>query len=206
MAILVLVRHGQSLWNLENRFTGWKDVDITEKGEEEAHLAGKLLKNQPFDRAFTSTLKRAQRTLSIILKDSDQQHLPVMISTALNERSYGKLEGLNKAETAAKYGEEQVHLWRRSYDVRPPGGESLQDTAQRVINYFQEQIVPLLKEGKNVLIVAHGNSLRALVMHLQGYDPEKIATIEIPTGAPLKYELNEALKVIAVNYIQASPA
>jgi len=203
MAVLVLVRHGQSLWNLENRFTGWKDVDITEKGEREAHLAGTLLKDIHFDKAFTSTLKRAQRTLSIILKESGKENLPVIISTALNERSYGQLEGLNKAETALKYGEEQVHLWRRSYDIRPPGGESLKDTAERVIAYFEDQIVPLLKDEKNILIVAHGNSLRALIMHLQGYDPVKITTVEIPTGVPLKYQLNRAMEVLTANYIQA---
>lgn len=201
MAYLILVRHGQSLWNLQNRFTGWKDVDITQKGEEEAHLAGKLLKNFHFDKAFTSTLKRAQHTLSIILKEMNTESLPVIISTALNERSYGQLEGLNKAETALKYGEEQVHLWRRSYDVRPPGGESLKDTAQRVISYFEDQIVPLLKVDKNILIVAHGNSLRALIMHLQHYDPQKIVTVEIPTGIPLKYELDSSLKVLSAEYL-----
>ena len=201
MAYLIMVRHGQSQWNLENRFTGWKDVDITEQGKKEAQLAGKLLKEEVFEKAFTSTLKRAQHTLSIILEESTRRDLPVIISSALNERSYGQLEGLNKSETALKYGEQQVHIWRRSYDVAPPGGESLKDTADRVIVYFKEQIAPLLQKGKNILVVAHGNSLRALKMHLEQLSPEQISEIEIPTGIPLKYELDAELTVISVNYI-----
>jgi len=201
MAYLIMVRHGQSQWNLENRFTGWKDVDITEQGKKEAQLAGKLLKEEVFEKAFTSTLKRAQHTLSIILEESTRRDLPVIISSALNERSYGQLEGLNKSETALKYGEQQVHIWRRSYDVAPPGGESLKDTADRVIVYFKEQIAPLLQKGKNILVVAHGNSLRALKMYLERLSPEQISEIEIPTGIPLKYELDAELAVISVNYI-----
>lgn len=196
-----MVRHGQSQWNLENRFTGWKDVDITEQGRKEAQLAGKLLKEEVFEKAFTSTLKRAQHTLSIILEESTRRDLPVIISSALNERSYGQLEGLNKLETALKYGEQQVYIWRRSYDVAPPGGESLKDTADRVIVYFKEQIAPLLQKGKNILVVAHGNSLRALKMYLEQLSPEQISEIEIPTGIPLKYELDAKLTVISVNYI-----
>jgi len=201
MAYLIMVRHGQSQWNLENRFTGWKDVDITEQGRKEAQLAGKLLKEEVFEKAFTSTLKRAQHTLSIILEESIRKDLPVIISSALNERSYGQLEGFNKSETALKYGEQQVHIWRRSYDVAPPGGESLKDTADRVIVYFKEQIAPLLQKGKNILVVAHGNSLRALKMYLEQLSPEQISEIEIPTGIPLKYELDAELAVISVNYI-----
>lgn len=201
MAYLIIVRHGQSQWNLENRFTGWKDVDITEKGREEAQLAGKLLKTEVFEEAFTSTLKRAQHTLSIILDESDRKDIPIIISSALNERSYGQLEGLNKSETALKYGEQQVHIWRRSYDVEPPGGESLKETADRVIAYFKEEIAPLLQKGKNILVVAHGNSLRALKMHLEKLSPEQISEIEIPTGIPLKYELDANLGVISVAYI-----
>ena len=201
MAYLIIVRHGQSQWNLENRFTGWKDVDITEQGKKEAQLAGKLLKEEVFEKAFTSTLKRAQHTLSIILQERTQRDLPVIISTALNERSYGQLEGLNKSETALKYGEQQVHVWRRSYDIAPPGGESLKDTADRVIIYFKEQIAPLLQKGKNILVVAHGNSLRALKMYLEQLSPEQISEIEIPTGIPLKYELDAKLTVISVKYI-----
>lgn len=201
MAYLIIVRHGQSQWNLENRFTGWKDVDITEKGREEAQLAGKLLKTEVFEEAFTSTLKRAQHTLSIILDESDRKDIPIIISSALNERSYGQLEGLNKSETALKYGEQQVHIWRRSYDVEPPGGESLKETADRVIIYFKEEIAPLLQKGKNILVVAHGNSLRALKMHLEKLSPEQISEIEIPTGIPLKYELDANLGVISVAYI-----
>lgn len=203
MANLIIVRHGQSQWNLENRFTGWKDIDITEKGKEEARLAGKLLKGELIDRAFTSTLKRAQHTLSIILEESGMGELPVTINAALNERSYGKLEGLNKAETAIKYGEDQVHLWRRSYDTAPPGGESLKDTAERVIAYFIAQIAPLLQKDSNILLVAHGNSLRALVMHLENLSPQEVVEVEIPTGIPLKYELKTDLGIVSKGYLNS---
>ncbi|WP_185156433.1 2,3-bisphosphoglycerate-dependent phosphoglycerate mutase [Chryseobacterium sp. Tr-659] len=195
MEKLFLVRHGQSLWNLENRFTGWKDIDITETGIEEAKKAGIALKGQKIDIAFTSALIRAQHTLSIILKEIGNPNIPVVMDKALNERSYGNLEGLNKAETALKYGDEQVHIWRRSYDVVPPGGESLKDTYNRVIPYFETEIKPLLKHGENVLIVAHGNSLRALIMYLEHLSPEEILEREIATGVPLTYVFDEKFHV-----------
>ncbi|WP_343687082.1 2,3-bisphosphoglycerate-dependent phosphoglycerate mutase [Chryseobacterium gleum] len=195
MEKLFLVRHGQSLWNLENRFTGWKDIDITEAGIEEAKKAGLALKGERIDIAFTSALIRAQHTLSIILNEIGNPNIPVIKDKALNERSYGNLEGLNKAETALKYGDEQVHIWRRSYDVVPPGGESLKDTYNRVIPYFESHIRPLLKKGENVLIVAHGNSLRALIMYLEHLSPEEILEREIATGFPLTYVFDEKFHV-----------
>lgn len=195
MEKLFLVRHGQSLWNLENRFTGWKDIDITEAGIEEAKKAGLALKGERIDIAFTSALIRAKHTLSIILNEIGNPNIPVIKDKALNERSYGNLEGLNKAETALKYGDEQVHIWRRSYDVVPPGGESLKDTYNRVIPYFESQIRPLLKKGENVLIVAHGNSLRALIMYLEHLSPEEILEREIATGFPLTYVFDEKFHV-----------
>lgn len=191
MEKLFLVRHGQSLWNLENRFTGWHDIDITETGIEEARKAGIALKGEKIDIAFTSVLIRAQHTLSVILDEIGHPDIPVIKNKALNERSYGSLEGLNKAETAQKYGDEQVYIWRRSYDVIPPGGESLKDTYNRVVPYFEREIVPLLKQGKNVLIVAHGNSLRALIMYLEHLSPEEILEREIATGIPLTYLFDE---------------
>ncbi|MGN7863997.1 2,3-bisphosphoglycerate-dependent phosphoglycerate mutase [Chryseobacterium sp. 22458] len=195
MAKLFLVRHGQSLWNLENRFTGWQDIDITEVGIEEARKAGIALKKERIDIAFTSVLIRAQHTLNLILEETGNTHIPVVTDKALNERSYGNLEGLNKAETALKYGDEQVHTWRRSYDVVPPGGESLKDTYNRVIPYFEAQIVPPLRQGKNVLVVAHGNSLRALIMYLEHLSPEEILEREIATGVPLTYFFDENFHV-----------
>lgn len=195
MEKLFLVRHGQSLWNLENRFTGWKDIDITEAGIEEAKKAGLALKGERIDIAFTSALVRAQHTLSIILNEIGNPDIPVIKDKALNERSYGNLEGLNKAETALKYGDEQVHIWRRSFDVVPPGGESLKNTYSRVIPYFESQIRPLLKQGENVLIVAHGNSLRALIMYLEHLSPEEILEREIATGIPLTYVFDEKFHV-----------
>lgn len=195
MEKLFLVRHGQSLWNLENRFTGWKDIDITEVGIEEAKKAGIALKGERIDIAFTSALIRAQHTLSIILDVIGNPDIPVIQDKALNERRYGNLEGLNKADTALKYGAEQVHVWRRSYDVVPPGGESLKDTYNRVIPYFEREIQPLLKQGKNVLIVAHGNSLRALIMYLEHLSPEEILEREIATGFPLTYIFDEKFHV-----------
>src|SRR5258706_619473 len=164
MAKLVLVRHGQSQWNLENKFTGWVDVDLTPQGEEEAKKAGQKLKGIQFQKAFTSDLKRAQKTLDIILEQINQKDIPIEKDPALNERHYGDLQGLNKAETAKKYGDKQVHVWRRSYDVAPPGGESLKDTAERTLPYFRSKIVPELEQGKNILVSAHGNSLRSIVM------------------------------------------
>jgi 2,3-bisphosphoglycerate-dependent phosphoglycerate mutase len=201
MSTLVIVRHGQSAWNLENRFTGWVDVDITDKGEAEAKNAGEKLKAEVFDLAYTSDLKRAQRTLSIILGEIGQSNIPTTKHQALNERHYGDLQGANKAETAAKYGEDQVHIWRRSYDVSPPNGESLKDTADRVIPYFEAEIAPQLKAGKNIIITAHGNSLRALIMHLEKLTPEQILQVEIPTGAPKKYVLDENLNVVSAQFV-----
>jgi 2,3-bisphosphoglycerate-dependent phosphoglycerate mutase len=191
-AKLILIRHGQSQWNLENRFTGWKDIDITDTGKEEARKAGIELKGEKIDVAFTSTLIRAQHTLDIVLAESGLQSVPVIKDKALNERSYGNLEGLNKADTAAKYGEEQVHIWRRSFDVAPPGGESLKDTYNRVVPYFMDVIYPYLIQGKNVLIVAHGNSLRALVMFLDQLSPEEILQKELATGVPINYTLDDS--------------
>lgn len=191
MTKLFLVRHGQSLWNLENRFTGWQDIDITEVGIEEAKKAGISLKKEKIDIAFTSVLIRAKHTLSIILNEIGNPNIPVIMDKALNERSYGNLEGLNKAETALKYGDEQVHTWRRSYDVVPPGGESLKDTYNRVIPYFEKEIIPFLKKDENVLIVAHGNSLRSLIMYLEHLSPEEILEREIATGIPITYIFDE---------------
>ncbi len=201
MSLLVITRHGQSAWNLENRFTGWIDVDITAKGEEEAHNAATKLKDFHFDCAFTSDLKRAQRTLSIILNDIGQNNIPIVKDVALNERHYGDLQGANKAETAAKYGDEQVHIWRRSFDVAPPNGESLKGTADRVIPYFDLQIAPLLKEGRNIIISAHGNSLRALMMHLEKLTPEQILKVELPTGAPKVYKLDKDLNILSSRFV-----
>jgi 2,3-bisphosphoglycerate-dependent phosphoglycerate mutase len=198
---LVIVRHGQSAWNLENRFTGWVDVDITSKGEEEAKNAGEKLKNYKFDLAYTSNLKRAQRTLNIILETIGQSNISITKNEALNERHYGDLQGANKAETAAKYGEEQVHIWRRSFDIAPPQGESLKDTLARVLPYFENEIIPKLKSGKNIIIAAHGNSLRALIMYLEKLNPEEILQVEIPTGQPKEYQLDENLKVLSSKFL-----
>jgi len=195
MPTLVLVRHGQSQWNLENRFTGWVDVPLSAQGEQEAARAGALLTDYHFDVAFTSALQRAQNTLRIMLQEMGREDLPVIANQALNERMYGMLQGLNKAETAERYGDEQVLIWRRSYDVAPPEGESLKDTAARVIPYVTQEILPLLRSGKNVLVAAHGNSLRALVMQLEGMSPAEILQFEIPTAVPRVYTLTEELKV-----------
>lgn len=202
MAELVIVRHGQSEWNKANRFTGWVDVDLTDTGVEEAERAAELLKDYKFDEAFTSVLIRAIRTLDIILEKTGQQDIPVTRDERLNERLYGDLQGKNKDEMREKYGEEQVHIWRRSYDVAPPGGESLKDTAERVLPYFEEQIVPKLKKGERILISAHGNSLRALIMKLEGLKPEEIVNVEIPTGVPKVYELDDDLKVISAEFLK----
>ena len=223
---LVLCRHGQSTWNLENLFTGWKDVDLTEKGVAEAQQAGRDLKDLGirFDVAYTSVLKRAIRTLWLILDEMDQMWLPVIRAWELNERSYGALQGLNKAETAAKHGEDQVLIWRRSYDIPPPAidadderhprfdvryksidnlpaTESLKTTLERVAPYWETNIVPRLKAGENVLITAHGNSLRALVKMLDGISDEEITGLNIPTGIPLLYELDDNLKPISSRYL-----
>lgn len=223
---LVLCRHGQSRWNKENLFTGWYDVGLTEQGEAEAIAAGQELKKLgiEFDVAYTSVLKRAIRTLWYILEEMDQMWIPVQRSYRLNERSYGALQGLNKAETAAKYGDDQVHIWRRSYDIPPPelaenderhpchdkryasiadlpASESLKTTLERVKPYWDEVIVPDLKAGKNVIIAAHGNSLRALVKMLDNISDEEITSLNIPTGIPLLYELDDDLKPISSRYL-----
>lgn len=196
MVKLFLVRHGQSQWNLENRFTGWQNIDITALGQQEARQAGKALMNESIDIAFTSTLIRAQHTLQIILEEIGKPNIPIIVDAALNERSYGNLEGLNKDETAEKYGVEQVHIWRRSFDVAPPGGESLKDTYDRVIPYFENFIQPELDAGKNVLIVAHGNSLRALIMYLEHLTPAQILEREIAIGDPITYQWDHNNKII----------
>jgi 2,3-bisphosphoglycerate-dependent phosphoglycerate mutase len=189
--ILVLVRHGESEWNKLNLFTGWKDPGLSERGEAEAHQAGRLLCDQGmvFDVAFTSDLKRAQETLRVILDELGRPDLPVLKDQRLNERDYGDLSGLNKDEARKRWGEEQVHIWRRSYDVPPPGGESLKDTAARVLPYYEAQIWPQLEAGRNVLVVAHGNSLRALIMKLEGLTGEEIVARELATGVPIIYRL-----------------
>jgi len=199
---LVLVRHGQSQWNLENRFTGWVDIPLTEAGKEEARHAGELLKAYHFDYGFTSALNRAQETLRIILEVIGQPDLPVERDQALNERNYGDLQGLNKDETALKFGKEQVHIWRRSYDIAPPGGESLKDTRARVLPYYEAHILPLLKQGKDVLVVAHGNSLRGLVMVLDDISERDIPDLNIPTGAPLRYLIDANGAVIEHGYLE----
>jgi 2,3-bisphosphoglycerate-dependent phosphoglycerate mutase len=190
--LLVLVRHGQSEWNLKNLFTGWRDVGLTEKGVAEARTAGRKLKAQGlrFDVAFTSALSRAQRTLDLVLEEMAQTAVPVIKDQALNERDYGDLSGLNKDDARAKWGEEQVHVWRRSYDVAPPGGESLKDTAARVLPYYIQEILPRVLRGDNVIVAAHGNSLRALVMVLERLSADEIVAREIATGVPLIYRLN----------------
>jgi 2,3-bisphosphoglycerate-dependent phosphoglycerate mutase len=189
---LVLVRHGQSEWNLKNLFTGWRDVDLTAAGVNEARAAGRRLKAQGlrFDVAFTSALVRAQRSLDLMLDEMGQNTTPVIKDQALNERDYGDLAGLNKDDARKKWGEEQVHIWRRSYDVAPPGGESLKDTAARVLPYYIQEILPRVLRGDNVIVAAHGNSLRALIMVLEHLSPKAIVAREIATGVPLIYRLN----------------
>jgi len=195
MAQLTIVRHGQSEWNLQNRFTGWEDVALTDKGRDEAKAAGETLKNYRYDEAYTSSLKRAQNTLQMILEVSGQENIPTTRNEALNERNYGDLQGLDKAETAKKFGDEQVHTWRRSFDIAPPNGESLKDTAARVLPYYEAEIEPKLKTGKNIIIAAHGNSLRALIMHIEKLSPEQILKREIGTGRPIVYTFDADLKV-----------
>jgi 2,3-bisphosphoglycerate-dependent phosphoglycerate mutase len=228
---LVLVRHGQSVWNLENRFTGWVDVDLTEKGIEEAHRAGKELKKNgfSFNLAYVSVLKRARKTLDIILKEMDEEDIEIETSWKLNERHYGALQGLNKAETAAKYGEDQVKAWRRGYDTAIPPlskddamypgkdplysslsgseiplSENLKDVVERVVPYWNSEIVPEIKKGKMVLIAASGNSLRALVKHVESISDKDIVDLNIPTGIPYVYELDEDMKPLKKYYL-ASP-
>lgn len=225
---IVLLRHGESIWNKENRFTGWTDVDLSEKGKEEAHKAGEVLKAEgyTFDIAYTSVLKRAIRTLWIVLDVMDLMWIPVVRNWRLNERHYGALQGLNKAETAKQYGEEQVKIWRRSYDIQPPAleksdprypgndprykdlsesdlplTECLKDTVARFVPYWENTIAPMVKSGKRVLVTAHGNSLRALVKYLDNIPDDEIVELNIPTGIPLVYELDENLKPIKHYYL-----
>jgi 2,3-bisphosphoglycerate-dependent phosphoglycerate mutase len=190
--LLVLVRHGQSEWNLKNLFTGWRDVNLTAQGIAEARTAGKKLKARGirFDMAFTSALVRAQRTLDLMLEEMGQTNIPILKDQALNERDYGDLVGLNKDDARKKWGEEQVHKWRRSYDVAPPGGESLKDTVARALPYYVQEILPRVLRGERVLVSAHGNSLRALVMVLEKLSPEAIVKRELATGVPILYRLN----------------
>jgi len=189
--LLVLLRHGQSEWNLKNLFTGWRDVDLTEAGVAEARTAGERLKAQKikFDVAFTSSLKRAQRTLDLVLEEMGQGGIPIIRDQALNERDYGQLVGLNKDDARKKWGEEQVHKWRRSYDIAPPRGESLKDTVARALPYFVQEILPRVLRGERTLVSAHGNSLRALVMVLERLSPEAIVKRELATGVPILYRL-----------------
>jgi 2,3-bisphosphoglycerate-dependent phosphoglycerate mutase len=186
---LVLLRHGQSVWNLENKFTGWVDVDLSAQGVQEAETAGEKIKKTgiQFAVAHTSRLKRAQRTLDIVLKTMGVEHLPIVEDSALNERHYGELQGLNKDEMRKKFGDEQVHIWRRSFDIPPPGGESLADCAKRSLPYFREYIQKPLLEGQSILVVAHGNSLRSIIMEIEKMSPEQILALNLETGVPLVY-------------------
>ena len=192
MTDFTLVRHGQSDWNNKNLFTGWENPDLTSKGIDEAHATGLLLKKQSkiYSYLFTSLLDRAINTADIILEELDLNGINVVRDEALNERDYGELTGLNKDDAREKWGEDQVHIWRRSFDIPPPGGESLKDTADRVIPYYESKILPLLFEDNNILVSAHGNSLRALVMHIEGLSPEEILQREIATGQPISYEFS----------------
>jgi 2,3-bisphosphoglycerate-dependent phosphoglycerate mutase len=196
MPTLALVRHGQSLWNLENRFTGWVDVPLTPLGEEEARRGGERLRDLSFDVAYTSALIRAQETLRII-QETAGFTIPVIRDPALNERHYGDLQGLNKADTAAKYGDEQVHIWRRSFATPPPNGEALKDTAERTLPFFERAIMGDIRQGKDVLVVAHGNSNRAIVMQLDQLEEDEVPGLELATGVPLVYELDEAGTVLS---------
>ena len=195
---LVLVRHGQSEWNAKNLFTGWKNPGLTETGVKEAISAGKLIKDEKinFDTMYTSELIRAQLTGNTILEIINQSDIPIIKDIALNERNYGSLAGLNKDDARKKWGEEQVHIWRRSYDIPPPDGESLKNTAERVLPYFNKEILPKVVSGSNILIAAHGNSLRSLIMQLDKLSKEEILNLEIPTGAPIKYIFDEHGKVV----------
>ena len=201
--LLVLVRHGQSEWNLQNLFTGWKDVELSEQGVTEAHAAGKRLKAKglTFDVAYTSALKRAQNTLTCILEELGQMGLPTTRDQALNERDYGDLTGLNKDDARQKWGEDQVHVWRRSYDVAPPGGESLKDTLARSLPYYMKHIQPDVLSGKRVIVAAHGNSLRALIMAIEGLSPGEILKRELATGVPVVYRLGADSRPLSVEVL-----
>jgi len=192
MSKLVLVRHGQSVWNQENKFTGWVDVDLSSQGLLEAQTAGEKLKTSgiKWAKAHTSRLKRAQKTLDIILDVCGQKNIPISVDSALNERHYGDLQGLNKDEMRKKFGDEQVHIWRRSYDIAPPNGECLQDTSKRSLPYYREYILPDLKEGRDILVVAHGNSLRSIIMDIEQMTPEQILALNLDTGVPYIYEFD----------------
>ena len=215
MGTLVLIRHGQSQWNLENRFTGWVDVPLTDAGRDEARRGAHFIRGLTFDRAFTSALIRAQETLRVVLKEIGQPTVPVEADRALNERHYGALQGLNKAETAKKYGEEQAHIWRRSYDVAPPKAttqwnpegisESLKDTAARTLPYFEAKILPLVRAGQTILIAAHGNSLRSIVMALDHMTNEQVLNLNLATGAPIVYELDGAGRVLKKTVHELAP-
>lgn len=201
MSKLILVRHGQSLWNLENRFTGWVDVPLTEQGYAEARQAGERIRGLHIDVAYTSNLSRAQETLRTILETLNLK-VPVIRDQALNERHYGQLQGLNKEQTAVKYGAEQVHIWRRSFDVPPPGGEALKNTAERTLPFFENCILGDLKQGKNVLVAAHGNSNRSIVMKLENMTPEQILSLELATGIPRVYDLDADGNVLRVEVLE----
>ncbi len=204
MPFLILLRHGESQWNLENRFTGWVDVPLTPRGEGEARIAGEHLREMPIDKVYTSVLQRAINTSKLALEAAGKgDDLPTERDQALNERHYGDLQGLNKAETAAQYGDEQVKIWRRSYDVPPPGenGESLKDTAARTLPYFRQHILPDIKAGKNVLVVAHGNSLRSIVMELDQMTREQVLELNIPTGVPLVYTFDDTGNITHKTYL-----
>jgi len=196
MPRLVLVRHGQSLWNLQNRFTGWVDVPLTALGEEEARRAGERLRGMTFDVAYTSALSRAQETLRLLL-DTSGIRVPIIRDAALNERDYGDLAGLDKAATAERYGAEQVHVWRRSFDIAPPGGESLKDTAARTLPFFERAVLEDVRAGRDVLVVAHGNSNRSIVMRLDGLDEQAVTSLEIATGVPIVYDLDSTGAVLS---------
>ena len=201
MSDLILLRHGQSQWNLENRFTGWVDVPLSERGEQEARLAGEQLRGRRIDKVYTSVLARAIETARLALETAGIGVVPTERDAALNERMYGDLQGMNKAEAAARFGAEQVKLWRRSYDVRPPGGESLADTAARVMPYWERHLLPDLRAGRNLLVVAHGNSLRALYKYLNHVPDNEIVELNIPTGIPLLFELHDDLRVKSHRYL-----
>ena len=201
MATLCIVRHGQSVWNLENKFTGEVDVDLTDKGREEAREAGRKIAGIAFSRCYTSLLRRANETLAIMLEVSGHTGLPVIRDHALNERNYGDLQGLNKTDVEKEYGQKLYDEWRRSFAVRPPGGESLEDTQHRVLPYYNQTIRPHLAAGENVLIAAHGNSLRALMMDLEGLSPEAITHVDLPTGHPRVYDFDPAMKLLSAVYL-----